>query len=294
MMSFFRTPDGIANQPLFTQVKFVVYVEEDPNLDPARCVDSSFWRGIFDRFFGLNNVETKPLGGKRHVKEMAKKIIGHSIPNSFCAMDRDYDDLFGEEIDDERVFYTHGYGVENDVLSEHHISTLISRMVPGAQLTKSNLASVWSSISETLRKEKHAIYSDQIAAKRKRATLDREAPTKCIDFTHSGLPVRFRRKPIKDKLRSARTAKIIKTENKRLSYSYECVPAHLYFEIVYHTICRFLSAFTSSSFNKDQFRLLALSVSHEHLNPTATCVVAEHYKEYSLRKLSKYSSLSVT
>jgi hypothetical protein len=294
MMSFFRTPDGIANQPLFTQVKFIIYVEEDPNLDPARSVDSSFWRGIFERFFGLNYVETKPLGGKRHVKEMAERIIGHSIPNSFCAMDRDYDDLFGEKIDDERVFYTHGYGVENDVLSEHHISTLITRMVPGAQLSQNNLASVWSSISETLRKERYTLYSDQIAARRKRATLDREVPTKCIDFNHGGLPIRFRRKPIKSKMRIARTAEIVRTEIGHLSYSYDCVPAHLYFEIVYHSVCRFLSAFTNSSFNKDQFRLLALSVSHECLRPTAVCVVAEHYRTYALRNLSKYSSLLTT
>lgn len=290
MSSFFRSSDGIANQPLFSQSRFVVYVEEDPQLDPSRSIDKPFWRLFFGSIMGEKNVEIKPLGGKRHVLAMARTIIDRSIPNSICALDRDYDNMFGELIDDERVFYTHGYGVENDLLNEDTVGLILRHSVPGTVLSDVYVASLWTTICQTYHADRMSLYSDQLASRRKRATLDRDKPISCLDLERRGVPIRLKRKRISAAIKKAKNFAVAKPAPGHLSHQPEDAPCHLHFELVFHTVARFLSSITKAIPNKEMFRVLALGAMRECMF-AGTGNVCEFYKSYGSRNINKFSTL---
>lgn len=287
-MSFFRTPNGIANQALFVQARYVVYLEESPSTDVGRAVDSAFWREFFSASFN-GAFHFKPLGGKHHVEEMARAIIGGSVPNSFCAMDIDYDRLFGHHIEDDRVFYTYGYGVECDLLSEVTLPRLLRFLIPGAELASEIGEQIWRDVLATVRDDRWCLISDQLAAARGRSTIDRRRPQGCLNV--EVLPVRFRRDRIRAQMRECRGLPVQFALALDVTCRPEAVPAHTFFELVYHTIVRSISTVTEMVFSKDWIRSAAVAIFSVQFLDNFAGDARVHYSALAGRNISRFSSV---
>ncbi|PXA99249.1 hypothetical protein DMC47_04410 [Nostoc sp. 3335mG] len=289
-LTFTRTSSGIANEAIFLGVRFIVYVEEDQNLETSRSVDVAFWASFFRHKFPNQTVQFKGLGGKKHVLEYAKKIIDNSIPNSLCALDTDYDNLFSEQIADERVFYTHGYGAENDAFNRKTVPILAESLLP-AHLDDDFGEGVWRNVCDTLSLERISLLSDQICATRRGSSLNRANPISVLDQNRQGLPIRFRRSAIKQELRTFSNKGTVRVPTQRLRSFPERVPAHLYFEIVYLTLIRAVRNLSTIRYDKDWIRNLCLSLFRRAWDVFLDDSAAAHYQILASRDLSKFSSL---
>lgn len=111
---FSRTDVGISSEHLFYDVDFVVYCEGPEQSDASASADELFWTEML-RANGLS-CKCKSLGSKSEVKPIAEKVANGSVTKTIAAMDRDYDDLFGDLILHPNVLYTFGYSWESDVV----------------------------------------------------------------------------------------------------------------------------------------------------------------------------------
>jgi hypothetical protein len=78
-------------------------------------------------------VKIKPIGCKKHVRNIARNIVARDLSKTLAALDRDYDNSSNQIIEDHRVIYTHGYSIENDMLTREsllYISEVITRQSP--------------------------------------------------------------------------------------------------------------------------------------------------------------------
>lgn len=124
---FVRTDLGLGSEHLFHDVDFVVYCEGSPIDGEAASLDEFFWQRIFSEY-GIE-VHCKSLGSKTTLRPLAERIIANNVQNALVAMDRDYDGLRGNLINDRRVIYTFGYSWESDVFSSFRIESIISLFV---------------------------------------------------------------------------------------------------------------------------------------------------------------------
>lgn len=121
---FARSDAGLSGEHLFYDVDYIVYCEGSPVEGEGATLDELFWHRIFtERGF---SVYCKSLGSKTVVKPMAEKVVAENLQNVLVTMDRDYDELRGELIDDRRVIYTYGYSWESDVFSEFRVEPVLS------------------------------------------------------------------------------------------------------------------------------------------------------------------------
>lgn len=289
-MTFTRSRSGLANQVLFYRKRFIVYVEEKPGIDPGRSVDVPFWRSFFAQNYAPHLFEYKPLGGKFHVLQMADNIIANSVPNCLVALDRDYDEFFGEIVEDERVFYTHGYGVENDLFDLPTVKQIIRSILPGLDNADAIGEGVWQNVQATLNAERVALLSDQIASSRSAATLDRDKPQGVL--VADSIPLRFRRSDIHSRMKLCKGKGKTRTAVRKLEADRRHVPAHLYFEIVYHSTLLTAIQYTSVKLSKDQFRSIALSLLLVSFELALTSTTMGHYAVMAKRDISKFSSLA--
>lgn len=110
---FIRTDVGIASEHLFYDVDYIVYCEGPEQSDTSASLDELFWTTVLTAQ-GIR-CKCKSVGSKSNVRPIAEKVANSDLPNTIAALDRDYDDGFGDTIDHPRVVYTFGYSWENDV-----------------------------------------------------------------------------------------------------------------------------------------------------------------------------------
>jgi Protein of unknown function (DUF4435) len=294
-MSFFRSNSGIANQAIFSGAKFIVYLEEEPSLDPGRSIDKAFWFEFFNKILKGAAFELKGLGGKDNVIRMADRITAYNIPNSLCALDRDYDDLLGRMYKDPRVFYTFGYGAENDLFSKPAARVLVSATLPGTGRREQQGDELWGHIEATVAKESHCLRSDQFAACRGSATLNRANPTSVIDLqSRTNLPLRFRRTQVRDAIRLAKQQATQVEPIIPVSTGCSRVPAHLHFEIFYHSFVRYLRSRSDVKYNKESVKNIVISATIGNFLNIISPDARRHYQNMSRRKLDRYSSIVAT
>lgn len=121
---FVRTNLGLNSEHLFHDVDFVIYCEGSPVDGEGASLDELFWHRILSEH-GVK-VFSKSLGSKTILRPLAERIIAEDLQNVLVAMDRDYDGLRGNVIEDRRVFYTFGYSWESDVFSDFRIEHVLS------------------------------------------------------------------------------------------------------------------------------------------------------------------------
>jgi len=284
---FSRSPHGIANRSAFTSSDFTVYVENDPNCDPARAFDVAFWREFFQSKFPQYRFTFLPLGGKRHVMIMHERIKENDIKRSLCAIDGDYDSLFGKRDDDNRIFSTFGYGVENDLLSQTSISSLTRAILPGLAEVEDHSREIWSLVNQTVHSERYTLMADQLAALRGAAVLDRHKPQS--DIVHNAsLPVTLKRTKIRQSVNRARQTPKDHTRHFLPLAKAEFVPAHHYLYIVYHTVTRYISSISRIKINSDVFMAIVVGCIQNNFFHHLNGAIADHYEDLASRNLGDY------
>lgn len=127
-MMFLRTDGGLDSERLFYGVDFTVYCEGERSEDGHSSLDEVFWEQIFHRH-GIK-VKCQGRGQKRDLLQIAEeKIIGGKTSNLIVAIDRDYDDLQGDQEDHPQVIYSYGYSVESDIILSLDFSRALSLFV---------------------------------------------------------------------------------------------------------------------------------------------------------------------
>jgi len=139
-VSFTRTSDGIGNYPLFLGVDWVAFCEGGgEDVDPAMarprgdvtCCDSVYWSRRLESIQLSGTLQVLPIGSKRAVLAAFEKVRDASPGRVLFCVDSDYDSILGVIEVDQRVFYTKGYSLENDLLSCEAIGKFIRRLYPG-------------------------------------------------------------------------------------------------------------------------------------------------------------------
>lgn len=178
MSTFTRSNSGINNAHLFHGVDYVLYVE---GRQAARnSPDHLFWSVCLRNWLPSKRVHVKPIGSKKNVKSIARNIISRDLKRTLAAMDRDYDNSSGFIIHDNRVLYTYGYSIENDLLcrrSIYKISEIITRNAPLSQEITDRINSSIDDISTSFLRLAALDYGYFRAG---HALLDRENPGKSV------------------------------------------------------------------------------------------------------------------
>lgn len=100
--------DALNAKSSFYRSNFVVYVEGDDDL--------MFWHEIFERVPNFKT-EIESLGSCEAVDDMITRIESGEV-HAIAARDSDYLRLKGKTSSSFRVLYTHGYSIENSLVSE--------------------------------------------------------------------------------------------------------------------------------------------------------------------------------
>src|ERR1700692_2220330 len=123
--TFVRSVSGLLNFRRFVKCSFVVYCEggsQNISLSDAlsgvynaSAEDRTFWDAVL-KAIGFRSIHLKPLGGARHVIDIAEYIIANDITGNLAVCDRDFPGR-KKVISDPRVLYSYGYAWENDVVA---------------------------------------------------------------------------------------------------------------------------------------------------------------------------------
>ena len=287
-MTFIRTSSGLQNQALFQNADVIVYIESDPNLDPAKGRDFAYWRIFFDAFYPGLTVQLKPLGGKPHVQNIASRVIRDNLKNVFCAMDRDYDSILHKEIVDDRIFYTFGYGVENEVFSRHQIARIVAGITPGIHPAEDIVSDINMFIDQTIEKDSALLRADQLCRSLYVQGLNREKPASNVEHYNNSLPVRLRRSSIMSSIRQTNSHRVPRAVCRSIKPDRNLVPCHIYFEIVYLTFKRYMRRHSRSSVSKESFLMIGAAVlAHLFAGVTDPSWVA-HLQRSGGRDLRRY------
>lgn len=120
---FSRTDAGLSSEHIFYDVEWVVYCEGQERADETDSLDEAFWTKTLSEN-GLS-CKCKSAGSKSDLAEIVQKIVDGRIENTLVAMDKDYDDLKGEVLDNPRIFYTDGYSWESDACQEFSVNRVV-------------------------------------------------------------------------------------------------------------------------------------------------------------------------
>lgn len=233
-MTFVRSREGIRNVSIFKDADAVVYIESDPEISSTFNYDVMWWSSFFQNAYPSIRFCFKPMGGKKHVIEMAHKIIGDSIPNTFCALDRDHDHYFGKTIKDPRVFYTFGYGVENDCLNQAMVTEALLSAINFPNNIDNIVDGVKSFFDELNKQVRWPVRADIIAYAHNKSVLDRKSPGNDLHFGDAAEKIgRFRRINIIRNIKKVTKDGNPNPFNRPLRVDYSKLPAHHYMEIIY-------------------------------------------------------------
>jgi len=124
-MTFTRTASGLRNYNYFYKTEAIVYIEGrileqnriNPNNDDSKIFDVIFYTSLFKIFSPHNKIKIKIVGCKENVLDYHDKIVNEKIKDSFAIIDRDYDGIYFNRTNFDKLIVTHGYSWENDFWS---------------------------------------------------------------------------------------------------------------------------------------------------------------------------------
>ena len=255
-MPFLRTPSGVSARPQFSQVDFIVYVESDPAANPRYDLDVAFWGKFFALFYPKHTFKMQRLGGKRNVLAQAARIIDNSIANSLCALYRDYDDLLGHSLVDDRIFYTFGYSVENDVTYGASFQTIMDALLP-PDGTVDHRTQVESHVYSTLNLFERFIAADVLAAARRSSVIDKRNVGVNLNFGENTLPVHPNTRVLRRRLANGAASR--GRVRKAPQMGWQVVHGHLLFLIIQATLSRYARALSRANISMNELRTVVLA-----------------------------------
>ncbi len=186
-MAFKRTVSGIANQSLFHNVDFVVFVEggtnsfskeevEDNNYN-EESDDIIFWERIFEKYKTNVSLKFKAVGSKSTAIKIAEDIAKNNISTAYVAMDKEFDDIIGKKLNSKNVLYTYGYSWENDALSKDLIKELLDDLT--ARSVDKSL--VYEPYQNFIKDLKISVYADGYQFSKSDSFFPRKGYMRCIN-----------------------------------------------------------------------------------------------------------------
>lgn len=133
---FQRSNSGLNNQHLFYNCDYVVYTEGGDSLSLEKVIDGEFNNTSIDKLFWESIIKThssksfkfKPIGSKSTLKLLLQKFISENINNNFICTDSEFDEIFNDKSNSDKVIYTYGYSWENDVWNKDLLIHLIDQL----------------------------------------------------------------------------------------------------------------------------------------------------------------------
>jgi len=186
-MAFKRTKSGIANQNLFHNVDFVVFVEggsksftkeevENDNYN-NESDDIIFWERIFKKYKTNVSLKFKAVGSKSTALKIAEDIAVNNISTAYVAMDKEFDDILGKEIDSNKILYTYGYSWENDALSKELLKELLEDLT--AKSVEDSL--IFEPYEKFTKELKLSVYADGYQFSKYDSFFPRQGHMRCIN-----------------------------------------------------------------------------------------------------------------
>lgn len=203
MSPFTRTGSGLENEHLFHRVDYVVFTEgEHGGVD---SIDGLFWARVFASWLPTKRVRIKLMGGKPVVRKIARQIVQRNLQQTIAALDRDYDDWDGKALVSDRVVYTWGYSVENDLLSGNSLCAILAALFRQAEAPAALTTTIRTEMAGLDSLCTRVIALDYAYFRSQYALLDREKPGKTIQPAPRGsAPPTINRAGIRSQIESAR------------------------------------------------------------------------------------------
>lgn len=186
-MAFKRTKSGIANQNLFHNVDFVVFVEGGSKNYSKEEVDNNdynkesddiiFWERIFKKYKTDVSLKFKAVGSKSTAIKIAEDIVNNGISTAYVAMDKEFDDVLGKEFDSKNVLYTYGYSWENDTLSKELLKDLMDDLT--AKSVKDSL--IYEPYEKFIKELKLSVYADGYQFTKSDSFFPRKGHMRCVN-----------------------------------------------------------------------------------------------------------------
>ncbi|WP_374552018.1 hypothetical protein [Flavobacterium sp.] len=133
---FQRSNSGLNNQHLFYGVDYVAYTEGGDSLSFEKVLNGEFNDSSIDKLFwefivknySNKSFKFKPIGSKSTLKLLLDKFMRDNISHNLICTDSEFDEVFNDKIDSDKIIYTYGYSWENDVWNENLLVFLINQL----------------------------------------------------------------------------------------------------------------------------------------------------------------------
>lgn len=133
---FHRTHSGLNNQHLFYNVDYVIYTEGGESLSVESVekgkfndisIDKIFWKKILSNYSN-KSFKFKAIGSKSTLKMLLEKFIDEDINNNIICTDSEFDEIFNDRINSDKIIYTYGYSWENDVWNQDVLINILNQL----------------------------------------------------------------------------------------------------------------------------------------------------------------------
>jgi hypothetical protein len=296
-MSLSRSAVGLANKPLFHGVDAIVYVEGGSQGARSSAfevsVDVPFWRALFSVYRPELKIRLEPKGGKPNLMPLVTGIVMNNIPNSFVALDADFDILFGLGIDHHQILYTYGYSCENDLFYPEIIAEVFFAFCHTCETEldfQRQLDLVLTGLKRSLR---YLVRSDALASAINVTVIPRKAFSRLMrridNVAIPEIDVVF----AKAQIRQVNQLRVVKFSSRhKLDIDpYRHCYGHLIDLILSTTIKHLLRRFGfSQNLDNHTIRSMAVSKLSAFLKTKPSLPVAQHYKSLFVRTTPMMSS----
>jgi len=194
---FHRTPQGLSNQAAFIKVDAVVFAEggsggltieaiEQGGGDTS-TLDCAFWSTVLRHASG-RTIEVRSVGNKPTLAAIAELVAAGKARKTVVAMDRDFDQQRGADIQHPNVLYTFGYSWENDVFQEPVLLDVVSDLAPNRPALEKAQALLRTAAKEIDRSFTGIVRLDYALATQGEQVTLREEVYKSIGVHHEEAP----------------------------------------------------------------------------------------------------------
>lgn len=181
-MSFERTLQGQQNRSLFYDVDFIVYTEGgDIEREKFVSFDAAFWKAVFRALRPDLKCKFLPRGSKINLISYIEDIKRGVLLNNIVAIDRDYDEFYGNLYESNFVIYTYGYSYENDIYDEKIVVDTFLSLCPSLHEEDNISHEVNEFISNFVVDSRFFSYADFLAFSIGQKVIDRDKLGQYID-----------------------------------------------------------------------------------------------------------------
>lgn len=190
-MTLTRTKSGLQNQHILKGADLIVYTEgggqqaltKEEVLAGAgheKSVDIRFWSNIFSQFRPDQSVKIMAVGSCTTLKKLALEITIGNLRNVCVAMDRDYSNFWGGNIQHPRVIQTRTYSWENELFQTDIIFRTFEKIALDAfegPAVRQNIEDARVSLIGQMR---HLLRADMILVASNKSLFCRDKPASCF------------------------------------------------------------------------------------------------------------------